>query len=202
MTSPSFRAIGATTYLCPIPAVLVSCAAAPGEKPNVLTIAWAGVVNSSPPMVSISVQPKRFSHDLILQSGEFVVNMVSRAQGEAVDLCGVKSGRDTDKFALCGFTAIPAPKMRCAPAIAECPAHIACRVVRSLSLGSHTMFLSEVVETCVQERCFREDGHIAQGDMDLVSYAHGEYFAQGEKIGFFGWSVASPDILARRMGER
>lgn len=122
----AFQTLSPGTLLSPVPAVMVSCAML-GKRPNVITVAWAGTVCSDPPMLSISVRKERFSHHILLESGEFVVNLVGREQLQAADYCGVRSGRDVDKFADCGLTAVPAQGMDCAPAIAQCPLYLACK---------------------------------------------------------------------------
>lgn len=172
--------------LSPVPAVLVSCGSV--EQPNVLTIAWAGTVCTHPAMVSISVRPGRHSYPLIKESGEFVLNIPSASQVRAVDLCGVKSGRDTDKFALCGFTAVPAAGVS-APAINECPVSFSCKVKQVIPLGSHDLFLAEIVAIEAEENLFEENGRLALEKAGLFAYAHGEYYALGEKLGSFGYSV-------------
>jgi flavin reductase (DIM6/NTAB) family NADH-FMN oxidoreductase RutF len=172
--------------LSPVPAVLISCGSV--ENPNVLTIAWAGTVCTHPAMVSISVRPGRFSYPIIRESGEFVLNLPAKSQVRAVDYCGVKSGRDTDKFAQCGFTAVPAAGVS-APAIAECPVSFSCRVKEVIPLGSHDLFLAEIVAIEAEEDLFEESGRLALEKAGLFAYAHGEYFALGDKIGSFGFSV-------------
>ncbi|MDD6143465.1 MAG: flavin reductase family protein [bacterium] len=196
---PAFREIGPTTYLSPIPSVLVGCAdPANGMKPNLITIAWAGVVCSKPPMVSISIRKERHSHALVKNTGEFTVNLIGKDLLKAMDFCGVKSGRDVDKFAHLGITAIPAPGLEAAPAIAEAPAFLSCKVRQIIELGSHDMFIGEVQQVSVADRYFREDGSINEDAMELVSYIHGTYHAVSEPLGFFGFSVASEEALRRR----
>lgn len=195
----AFREIGPTTYLCPIPSVLVGCAdPANGHKPNLITIAWAGVVCSKPPMLSISIRKSRFSHALISATGEFTVNLVGQELCAAMDLCGVKSGRDIDKFAETGLTAVPAPGLSMAPAVAEAPAFLSCRVKQVIELGSHDLFLADIVQVSVADRYFRPDGSINEEAMNLVSYVHGKYRALSSVEGFFGFSVASEKALQRR----
>ena len=196
----AFQSINPGALLCPVPAVMVSCAAE-GERPNIITIAWAGTVCSAPPMVSISVRPDRFSHHILRESGEFVINLVGRKQMRAMDYCGVRSGREEDKFAACGLTAVPAEGMRFAPAIGECPLYLACKTEQVLSLGSHDLFIARVAAVGVQEALMDEGGKIDLQRAQLVAYSHGVYHALGEALGFFGYSVAAPDVLARRMGE-
>ena len=195
-----FRTFDPCTLLSPVPAVMVSCCGtAEGDKPNIITIAWAGTVNSDPPMVSVSVRKERFSHDLIARSGEFVVNLVDEARCRALDYCGVRSGRDTDKFADTGLTAMPAVNMQHAPAIAECPAYLACRVEKTVELGSHDMFIGRVVGVQVRDDLFDEDGSLHLERAGLVGYSHGVYQKNERVLGFFGYSVARPDVLERRM---
>ena len=195
-----FRTLDPCTLLSPVPAVMVSCrGTAEGDKPNIITIAWAGTVNSDPPMVSVSVRKERFSHDLIARSGEFVVNLVDEARCRALDYCGVRSGRDTDKFADMGLTATPALHMQYAPAIAECPAYLACRVERVVELGSHDMFIGQVVGVQVRDDLFDPDGSLHLERAGLVGYCHGVYQKLEHVLGFFGYSVARPEVLERRM---
>ena len=195
-----FRTLDPCTLLSPVPAVMVSCrGTAEGDKPNIITIAWAGTVNSDPPMVSVSVRKERFSHDLIARSGEFVVNLVDEARCRALDYCGVRSGRDTDKFADMGLTATPALHMQYAPAIAECPAYLACKVERVVELGSHDMFIGQVVGVQVRDDLFVPDGSLHLERAGLVGYCHGVYQKPEHVLGFFGYSVARPEVLERRM---
>ena len=195
-----FRTFDPCTLLSPLPAVMVSCCGTEaGARPNIITIAWAGTVNSDPPMVSVSVRRERFSHGLIAQSGEFVVNLVDGARCRALDYCGVRSGRDTDKFADTGLTAMPAVNMQHAPAIAECPAYLACRVEKTVELGSHDMFIGRVVGVQVRDDLFDGDGSLHLERAGLVGYSHGVYQKNERVLGFFGYSVARPDVLERRM---
>ncbi len=194
----NFRVIGPTTYLCPIPSVLLGCAGAQGERPNLITVAWTGIVCSKPPMLSVSLRKDRHSHALISQTGEFTVNLIGQSLCEAMDFCGVKSGRDVDKFAALGLTAVPAPGLARAPGLGEAPAFLSCRVNRVIELGSHDLFLADIVQVSVAERYFRADGSIDEEAMELVSYVHGKYRALSDVQGFFGYSVASPEAKARR----
>lgn len=194
-----FLPLNPGTLLAPVPAVMVSCAR-PGEKPNIVTIAWAGTVNSDPPMCSISVRKERFSHGIIRDTGEFIINLCGEEQLKGMDLCGVKSGRDTDKFAVCGFTPAPVPGF-CAPAVGECPLYLACRVVSVQELGSHDLFLGRIEQVGVHASLMDEAGRIDYDKAGLVAYNHGAYYALGPALGFFGYSVAAPDVLERRMKE-
>ncbi len=196
----SFRTFDPCTLLAPVPAVMVSCAGPEeGARPNIITIAWAGTVNSDPPMVSVSVRKNRFSHHIIKESGEFVVNLVDQERCKAVDFCGVRSGKDVDKWQACGLTPMPAIGMTHAPAIAECPAYLACKVRQVLELGSHDMFIGEVVGVQVRDDLFAADGSLHLEKAGLVAYNHGVYQRTAEVMGFFGYSVARPEVLARRM---
>ena len=197
-----FRTFNPCTLLSPVPAVLVSCCLPRADaKPNMITIAWAGTVNSDPPMVSVSIKKERFSHGIIRESGEFVVNLIDEPRCHALDYCGVKSGRDVDKFAECGLTAMPALSMEHAPAIAECPAYLACKVRHVIELGSHDMFIGEVTGVQVRDDLFAEDGSLHLERAGLVAYSHGVYQRTAEVLGFFGYSVARPDVLERRMAQ-
>ena len=193
----NFRAIGPTTYLCPIPSVMLGCAD-DTHPANLITVAWTGVVCSKPPMISVSIRKSRLSHEIISNSGEFTLNLIGRELCEAMDYCGVKSGREVDKFAQCGLTAIPAPELARAPAVAEAPAFLSCKVTQVIELGSHDLFLAEVRQVCVQDKYFRADGSINEEAMELVSYVHGKYRALSDVMGFFGYAVASPEAKKRR----
>ena len=196
----AFTQLSPGTMLCPVPAVMVSCAAE-NARPNIITVAWAGTVCSQPPMVSVSVRKERFSHAIMKESGEFVVNLVGEGQLRAADFCGVKSGRDTDKFAACGLHAAPVPEMRFAPAIAECPLYLACKVRRLIELGSHDLFIGEIAGMGVRGELMDKNGRIDLQSARLVAYNHGVYQVLGGALGFFGYSVAAPDVLERRMKE-
>ncbi len=199
MEKSAFRAIGPTTYLGPIPAVMLGCAN-PEKKirPNLITVAWSGIVCTRPPMLSVSIRKERYSHDIILETGEFTVNLVSRQLCRAMDYCGVKSGRDVDKFAQNGLTPMAAPELKSAPAVAEAPAFLSCKLHSITELGSHDLFLARIVQVCIQDCFFAPDGSINESAMELVSYVHGKYYATGKPLGFFGYSVASPKALSRR----
>ena len=173
--------------LYPLPAVLVSCQR-PGEKPNIITIAWAGTVCSSPAMVSISVRKERYSYAIIRETGEFVINLVTKDLAFAADWCGGKSGRDEDKFKACSLTE---QKMEhsMVPGIAESPVNLACKVCRVIPLGSHDMFVAEVTGVAVDTDFMDEKGKFHLNSTGLVAYSHGEYFGLGERLGKFGYSV-------------
>lgn len=173
--------------LYPLPVVMVSCNRK-GEKPNIVTVAWTGTICSDPAMVSISVRPERYSHDIIEETGEFVINLVTKDITYATDYCGVRSGRDVDKFKEMNLTPLPS-KMIDAVGIEESPVNIECKVVEVKKLGSHDMFIAEVVNVTVDDRYMDENNKFNLNDSDLVAYSHGEYFTLGEKIGTFGYSV-------------
>lgn len=174
--------------LYPVPAVMVSCGRE-GETPNIITVAWAGTICSDPAMLSISVRPERYSYDIIRETGEFVVNLTSKELTRATDWCGVKSGRDVDKFKEMNLTAASAVHLKGAPIIAESPVNIECKVKDVLELGSHHMFIAEVAGVQVSEKYMNETGKFELNKLGLVAYSHGEYFELGEKIGKFGYSV-------------
>lgn len=196
--------IGVSTILNPVPVVMVSCAGKnpelDSERPNILTIAWAGTVNSEPPMVSISVRKSRHSYKLITETGEFVINLVNKALVKNCDYCGVKSGADEDKFKSCGLTAIKAEGLKYAYAIAEAPVSISCVVKSVTDLGSHDMIVAEVVAVNADKYLLDENGKLCLDKAKLVAYNHGEYYLLGEKLGFFGYSVASDEVFEKRMG--
>lgn len=173
--------------LYPVPAVMVTVSDGCGRD-NIVTIAWAGTINSDPPMVSISVRKSRYSHELLTKNGEFVINLATRDITFAMDYCGVKSGRDVDKFADMKLTKGEA-KTVLVPTILESPVNLECKVTQVIELGSHDMFLAEV--TCVQvdNKYLDENGRFNLNKADIVAYSHGEYFALGEYIGKFGYSV-------------
>lgn len=173
--------------LYPLPVIMVSCNRK-GEKPNIVTVAWTGTICSDPAMVSISVRPERYSHDIIEETGEFVINLVTKDLTYATDYCGVRSGRDVDKFKEMNLTPLPS-KMIDAVGIEESPVNIECKVVEVKKLGSHDMFIAEVVNVTVDDRYMDENNKFNLNDSDLVAYSHGEYFTLGEKIGTFGYSV-------------
>lgn len=190
-----------STMLAPVPAVMVSCAGTSPAlaTPNIITIAWAGTICSDPPMVSISVQPIRYSHAQILESREFVVNLVGKQHVRAMDYCGVKSGRDGDKFAACDLAPVPMPGLTYAQGIAGTPLRLGCQVTQVISLGSHDMFLAKIVSVEADASLFDETNKLCMERAELVAFAHGEYRTVGDALGFFGYSVASPEVLARRM---
>ena len=173
--------------LYPLPVVMVSCMEK-GGKPNIITVAWAGTICSDPVMVSISVRKERYSHDIIKRSGEFVINLVTEELAYATDYCGVKSGRDVDKFEKMHLTPVEIEGVS-APAIAESPLSLACKVTEIKELGSHDMFIAEVTGVMVDDKYMNDSGKFELNSSKLVTYSHGEYFGLGRKIGKFGYSV-------------
>ena len=174
--------------LYPLPAVMVSCANAAGEK-DIVTVAWAGTVCTNPPMLSISLRPERHSYHIVRESGEFVVNLVTARLQRACDWCGVRSGRDYDKWAECRLTPAPATTLELAPAIEESPVSIECRVRDVLELGSHHLFLADVTAVQVEDALLDDRGRLDLARAVLTAYSHGEYFELGRRIGSFGCSV-------------
>ncbi|MCR5226023.1 MAG: flavin reductase family protein [Eubacterium sp.] len=173
--------------LYPVPAVMVSCQR-PGEKANIVTVAWAGTICSDPAMLSISVRPERYSYDIISETKEFVVNLVTTDLTRACDWCGVRSGRDYDKFKEMKLTEYKSEYMD-TPAIEESPVNIYCKVKKIEKLGSHHMFIAEVVGVTVDDKYMDEKGRFDLRATNLMAYSHGEYFALGKKLGKFGYSV-------------
>ena len=178
---------GPGNMLYPVPAVLVSCADRGGNR-NLFTAAWTGTVCSDPAMLYVSVRPERWSYHMIEETGEFVVNLTTERLAYAADLAGVTSGRNTDKWALLHLTPEESEKVR-APRIAECPVNLECRVVRTIPLGSHTMFLAEVLAVLVDASLLDERGKLDLGRAHLIAYSHGEYRSLGSVLGTFGFSV-------------
>ena len=180
--------------LNPVPAVMVSCGS---RKPNIITIAWTGIVNSNPPMTYISVRKERYSHNIIENTGEFVINLCSEELAFATDFCGVRSGRDTDKFKEMKLTPERAEIVRC-PMIKESPVNIECRVREIIELGSHDMFIADILKVHVDEQYIDRSGRIRLDQASLVAYNHGEYFGlKRQPIGKFGFSVMKPKTRKR-----
>lgn len=173
--------------LYPVPAVMVTVSDGQGND-NVITIAWAGTINSDPAMVSISVRKSRYSHELLMKNKEFVINLVTKDLTFAMDYCGVKSGRDMDKFQAMKLTKGKAGTVN-VPIIEESPVNIECKVTQILELGSHDMFLAKVTAVLADEKYMDESGRFDLNKSNLVAYSHGQYFTLGEYIGKFGYSV-------------
>jgi len=173
------------TVLYPLPAVLVSCGT--GDGANIITLAWVGTLCSEPPLVGIGIRPSRHSHRLVSELGEFVVNLPTADQVRWVDYCGVVSGRDGDKWAACGLTRAAAEQVA-VPVIAECPVNIECQVRQTVSLGSHDLFIGEVVAVQVDDGVLDERGRLDFDRAGLFAYVNGEYRRVGERLGTHGYS--------------
>lgn len=174
------------TFLYPIPAVLVSCGTM--EKSNVITVAWTGILNTNPAMVYISVRPTRYSYDIIKKQGEFVINLTTEKLAYVTDWCGVKSGKDHDKFKEMNITKEKANFVKC-PLIKESPVSVECKVKEIRELGSHHMFIAEVLSIDADRQYIDEKGAFDISKCNLISYSNGGYYAMGKKIGKFGFSV-------------
>lgn len=179
--------------LYPLPAVMVSAADREGNS-NILTIAWTGTVCTNPPMAYISVRPERYSYHMIRETGEFVINLTTVELTKAADYCGVRSGRDTDKWKDCGLTQEKASTLSYAPLIAESPVNIECRVKNVQELGSHHMFIAEVTAVHADEKYLDEKGKFRLNRAGLTAYSHGEYIAPGKVLGTFGYSVRKKTV--------
>ena len=176
------------TMIYPLPAVLISCGESEQEY-NLFTVAWTGTVCTNPPMCYISVRPERHSYEIIKRTGEFVINLTTAFLARATDWCGVRSGRDYDKFAEMGLTAEAAAVVK-APVVAESPVSIECRVKQIVPLGSHDMFIADVVGILADKRYIdQETGKFSLEKAHPIVYSHGEYFSLGKMLGHFGWSV-------------
>lgn len=174
------------TFEYPIPAAMISCGTM--EKSNIITVAWTGIINTKPPMVYISIRPERYSHDIIKKNGEFVINLTNEKLAFATDWCGVKSGRDVDKFEKMKLTKEMADFVKC-PMIEEAPVSIECKVKEVKKLGSHDMFMAEVLAIHADEKYFNKSGAFDISKCNLIAYANGGYYTLGKKVGKFGYSV-------------
>ncbi|MCI8321109.1 MAG: flavin reductase family protein [Dorea sp.] len=174
--------------LYPLPAVMVSTADKKGRD-NIITVAWTGTVCTDPAMLYISVRPERYSYHMLCESGEFAVNLTTDRLAKAADWCGVRSGRDVDKWKEMHLTRGKAEKLQFAPVIKESPVNLECRVSEIKELGSHHMFLAKVLAVQVDEDYMKKNGKFELNDSGLITYSHGEYFSLGNRKGKFGWSV-------------
>ncbi|MEG2295160.1 MAG: flavin reductase family protein [Oscillospiraceae bacterium] len=174
------------TLLSPVPPTMISCGTI--DTPNIMTVAWTGIVNTIPPMTYISVRPERHSYELIKESGEFVINLATASLLHATDFCGVKSGKEMNKFERCNLTTQQSTKVS-APSIAQSPVQFECVVKQVIPLGSHHMFLAEIVAMGIGKQFFDETGRICMEKMNLLGYSHGQYFELGKQLGSFGHSV-------------
>ena len=175
------------TLLAPVPAALITCS--DGEHENVLTVAWTGIINSDPPKTYISVRPSRHSHGLIKKSGEFAINLTTKELVRPTDWCGVFTGAKVDKFERCKLQKAPANDISC-PILAASPVVLECKVTDVISLGSHDMFLADIVAVDVEEELIGSDGKLHLERAGLIAYAHGDYYELGKRLGSFGYSVA------------
>lgn len=188
------------TMLNPVPAVMVSC----GDDTvnNIITIAWTGIINSDPPITYVSVRKSRYSHDIIERTGEFVINLTTEKLAFAADYCGVRSGRDVDKFKEMKLTAAESKEVSC-PSIEESPVNIECRVMEMKEYPTHDMFIAEIVSVSVDDSLMDETGKLCLDEAGLVAYNHGHYFAlQKKEIGRFGYSVMKPKTRKRIEAEK
>lgn len=184
--------------LYPLPAVLVTCQEK-DERPNIITVAWTGTICTNPAMLYISVRPERYSYSIIKNSMEFVVNLTTRDMAGATDFCGVRSGRDTDKFKETNLTPQLANIVH-VPLIAQSPVNIECKVKEILPLGSHHMFIAEVVGVNVEESLLNQEGKFELNKSDLIVYSHGEYYGLGDLLGNFGYSVRKTKKPKKKSG--
>ena len=174
------------TFIYPIPAVMVSCGTM--EKSNIITVAWTGVINTNPAMIYISIRPERYSYNLIKNQKEFVINLTTKDLAKSTDWCGCRSGNKYDKFKEMNLTKEKAKFVKC-PMIKESPVSIECKVKEIKELGSHHMFIAEVLSINADEKFIDKKGAFDISKCDLISYANGGYYMKGKKIGKFGYSV-------------
>lgn len=173
--------------IAPLPPVMVS--SGDMERSNIMTVAWTGIINTIPPKTYISVRPRRHSYNIIKESGEFVINLTPASQIKAADYCGIYTGAKVDKFAKCNLTKEAATEVK-APLIGECPLSLECKVTEIIPLGTHDMFLADIVAVDVDENLLDKEGKLHLEKADLAAFGHGEYFELGKKIGYFGFSAA------------
>lgn len=186
--------------IAPLPAVMISCGNM--SDSNIITVAWTGIINSDPPMTYISLQRSRYSYEIIKENREFVINVTTKELCKAMDFCGVKSGRDTDKFKKMNLSKEKADKVAC-PMIAESPVNLECKVVDIKELGSHVMFMAEIVAVHIDDKYVDEKGAYNYGEMNLVAFAHGKYYKlKKEPLGFFGYSIMKPKTAKRKRKEK
>ncbi len=186
----------AGTMVYPLPAVMVSCGSEPSSY-NIMTVAWTGTVCTAPAMTYISIRKERHSYNIIKETGEFVINLTTENLAFATDFCGVRSGRDVNKFEHLGLTAVPASVIT-APLIDESPVNIECRVKQVIELGSHDMFLAEVLAVNVDERFIDDAGKFRLESAKPICYSHGSYYGLAKEIGTFGYSVMKPKTRKKR----
>ena len=180
------RTLKGGALVCPLPPTMVSCGDM--ENSNIITIGWTGILNTIPPKTYISVRPTRHSYNIIKEKGEFVINLTPSQLVKEADYCGIYTGKKVDKFAKCKLTKVKGTQID-APMIDECPVSIECKVTDIIPLGSHDMFMADIVAVNVDENLFDKDDKMRLDKANLVAYAHGEYFELGKKIGKFGFST-------------
>lgn len=183
------------TMLAPVPPALISCGTM--DKPNVMTAAWTGIICTEPTLVYVSIRPSRYSNEIIRQTSEFVINVPTLKLAKAVDLCGVKSGRNVNKFELAKITPQECSKVS-APQVKEAPVSLQCRVLEVKNYGTHDMFLAEVLAVDIDDGLLDENQAFNLEKADLLAYAHGFYYALGKKVGKFGWSVEKKSTIKKR----
>ena len=175
-----------STLLGPLPTVMVSCGSM--EKSNIITVAWTGVLNTHPPKAYVSIRPSRYSYQIIKETGEFTLNLTPASLVRTADYCGMYTGAKVDKFAKCHLTKEEGFEVAC-PSIAECPLSLECRVTDIVPLGTHDMFIADIVAVRADEDLLDESGKLCMERADLTAFAHGEYFSLGKKVGKFGFSA-------------
>lgn len=186
-----------STLLSPVPPCLISCGNM--EKSNIITVAWTGILNTHPPKTYISVRPERYSYSLIKESGEFVINLAPSSLAKKVDFCGIYTGAKVDKFKRCNFTKLESKELS-VPTIAECPISLECRVCDIVPLGTHDMFVADILSVSVDESILDKNGKLCIEKADLCAYAHGEYYKLGAKLGKMGFSTdkAKKSVSAKK----
>ena len=186
------------TFIYPLPAVMVSCGTM--EESNIITVAWTGIINTDPAMCYISVRPTRHSYEMIKKNGEFVINLTTKDLAYATDWCGVKTGAKVDKFKEMKLTKEKANFVNC-PMIKESPVSVECRVKEIRELGSHHMFVAEILGINADEKYINENGAFDISKCDLIAYSNGNYYSLGKKIGRFGFSVQKKKKTAKKSGK-
>lgn len=186
----------AGTLLAPVPPALISCGTV--DKPNVMTAAWTGIIASDPALTYVSIRPSRYSHEIISKTKEFVINLPNLPLAKATDYCGVKSGRNTDKFKDCALTAATSSQIL-APQIKEAPVSLECKVIDVQTYGTHDMFLAQIVAVDVDDKYINKDGALDIEKAGLIAYAHGFYYTLGRKLGKFGFSVEKKKTIKKRL---
>ena len=186
------------TFIYPLPAVMVSCGTM--EESNIITVAWTGIINTDPAMCYISVRPTRHSYEMIKKTGEFVINLTTKNLAYATDWCGVKTGAKVDKFKEMKLTKEKANFVNC-PMIKESPVSVECKVKEIRELGSHHMFVAEILGINADEKYINENGAFDISKCDLIAYSNGNYYSLGKKIGRFGFSVQKKKKTAKKSGK-